>query len=633
MNLERLLRIALVAALVALAAPAFGQDGEDEEEEAEDQAPQQEFLSQGETAIESGFHPTYDLSYDRDQDISSWRHDFNMSYRLSPKMNFRASTNIVTRRNDVLDRDNRQENWNATLNLNVSSAISTGLKYNRVKQVDVRNEDTAEETRTFRNRETVSLSTGYNKSFLSGLTFSLGSTAGIEKNEYSNVKSQGSNQSINASLRYKRGDNLNTEIGYNGTHSLLDAEQGALESTDESFSNTIRATFDYRFSDHSVRGSLSRTAGVKEYPKEQQTERREQDSETANIQTTLGLLEGLTTKVNFHYSKSKANYDIESSKDSDIESRGVDASISYTLGETNLSVSMRSERKRNEYFDFRTGEQRSGSFGATLSHSFGDELDASVQWRVGLVAHMFDDTRNNDQDRDIYDQEGSLELRYQPRRDISAGLNVRVREDQLIYIRTTRSGDTKTSETYAVSPWVRKIFSPRFSVKQTYTLSADYTFYRYEEESNFLIRNFNVTTAADWKVIDPVNLSIQHAYRGQDEGSYIEGEDGVERYGKNSERDEHRLSLSLRYRLFEFIDLEFAHDYSVQTRWTFSEGERQFAWERFDTSISGKATATHTFENGTEFRATLGRKHRDATNIVERQREIWDISLNIVRTF
>ncbi|MBD3367093.1 MAG: hypothetical protein GF405_02820 [Candidatus Eisenbacteria bacterium] len=620
--------VVLLATFALAAAPAQAQDGEGENGEGPTG-----FQGTNDTASQAGFSPKYDLSYNKDQDISSWRHDFSLSYQLSPKMSFRATTNITTRENEVLDRNNRQENWNATLGVNVSSAISTGLKYHRVKQVDIRNEGTDEESKTFRNRENVSLSTSYKKAFLSGLSASLGTSAGIERNEYSNIESRGSNQSVNAALTYRRGDHLTTEIGYSGSHSLLDSEQGALESQDESFNNAIRASFDYTMENHSVRVNMARTAGVKEYPKDEQTERREQDSESANVQTTLGLVEGLTTQIGFNYSRSKATYDIETTKDSEITSRGVDASLSYTLGETNMSATLRSEKKRNEYYDFRTGDQQSGSFGATISHSFGEKLEASVQWRVGLTAHMFDDTRNNDQDRDIYDQESSLNLEYKPRRDLSAGLSVRIREDQLIYIRTSRSGDTKTSETYAVSPWIRKIFSPRFSVKQTYTLSADYTFYRYEEDSNFLIRNFGVQTTANWKVLDPVSLSISHEYRGQDEGSYREDDQGVERYGKNSERDNHRMSLTLKYRIFDVIDFEASHDYSVQTRWTFSDGEREFAWERFDTSASVKANATHEFEDGTKVRLSVGRKHRDATNIVERQKEVWDISLNIVRTF
>lgn len=633
MSVERHLIALLAALLLLVSAPALAQDGGEDGGSDEGEGGGGEFINPLTGPSVTDFHPKYDLSYSRDQDVSVWRHDFTMSYSLTDRMSFRASTNITNRFNEVLDRDNRQENWNAALNLNVSSAISAGVKYNRVKQVDIRNEGTESETKTFRNRETVNLSTSYQKSFLSGLKLSLGTTAGIEENEYSNITSHGSNQSVNASLTYRRGEALTTEIGYSGTHSLLDSEQGALESTDESYNNSVRASFDYKWSTHSVRVNLAQSAGIKEYPKEEQTERREQDSESATVQTTLGLLEGLTTKIGFSYNKSMATYAIESSKNNEITSRGVDASVSYTLGETNFSATLRSQKKRNEYFDFRSGEQVSGSFGTTLSHSFGDELEASVRYRVGLVSHYFDDIRNNDQDRDLYDREGSLELSYKPRRDLTAGMSVRVSEDRLIYIRTSRSGDTKTSQTYAVSPWIRKIFSNRFSVKQTYTLSADYTFYEYDRDSNFLIRNFGIATTADWKVLEPVNLSLSHTYRGQDEGAYTEDEEGVERYGKNSERDEHRMSISLRYRIFDFIDLEVEHDYSVTTRWTFDDGVREFSWERYDTSVSGKASANHTFEDGTEFRMSVGRKHRDATSIVERQREVWDVSLNIVKTF
>ena len=224
-------------------------------------------------------------------------------------------------------------------------------------------------------------------------------------------------------------------------------------------------------------------------------------------------------------------------------------------------------------------------------------------------------------------------MEYTPRNDISTSLTVKMREDNLIYIRTTRTGDNKTSQTYSVHPSITKRFGSRVSVTQKYRLSADYTFYTYDSDANFLIRNFVIDTSLDWSPIDRLKLGGTHEYRAQDEGSYVEDALGVERYGTSSERHNHRLSLSVGYAFFGIIDVEARQVLSTQTKWKIDDGEKDLAWEKFDTTLSGKASADHTLADGTTIKFSFGRTYRDATNILDRQREIWDISVDASKTF
>ncbi len=584
-------------------------------------------------ALEPEFHPTYKITYNRDQDVGTWGHDFDLDYPISRKLRFNSSASITIRENDLLNRVNRQEAWRAGLDYNLTGAVGMGVKFNRSQQVDTRNPGEANEVKTARDKETMDFSTSYTKTHFSGLSTALKVSAGLERNSYSNVESQGSTQDISATIGYEMLEGLDTSFGYTGRHSLLDSKQGDFESKDESSSHAINADFDYEWDVHSFSAGARKSFSTTEYPKEEQTEQRDQETESVDFGASFAPLENLGMDFAFDYSRNQSYYDIETTKDSDIRSRMLSGTIDYRMSSTTFSAQLRTEKDRNEHFSFQSGDTYHDSFGASITHTFGPRLDASFRGNVGLLSYHYDDPEANDQDRDLFDQEALLTVNYKPRGDISADIVLRVKENQLIYIRTTRSGDSKTTNTYSIQPSVRKSFSPRVTVRQSYELSADYTFYEYNRDSNFLIRNFGVTTELDWRMIDGVNTTFKHRYRGQDEGSYVEGDDGIERYGKNSERDDHTLSVIVRHKLFDLIDLEVKQDYSVQRRWVIEGDTRRLSWEKFDTSLSGKASVSHDLEDGTKIRISVTRTLRDATTITERQEDVWNASIMLERTF
>ncbi|MFH1502256.1 MAG: hypothetical protein ABIG03_04340 [Candidatus Eisenbacteria bacterium] len=638
MSSNRFLTI-LVLLVVVLTAPLLWaqEEGEEEEEEEETAEPGQFYGTLRNDAEVSTwdpqFHPVYKLSHTRDQDISAWNHNFNMNYDFSPKISFRASSTIGTRENDVLSRLNRQETWNAALDLAMSSALSTGLKFTRTNQEDIRNQGESNETRSFRERESVNLTTDYRKVYLNGVGVTLGASGGFEQNDYADVSSRGSNQKINAGLRYEAPLGIGTDFHYTGTRSLLDSEQGVTKTTNESTEHTLTGHVEYDWAGNSFSVDLRRGASNKEYPKQEQTEIRTGNTEAIDFSANLAVVEGLTTTTGLSYSRSRTSYDIEPDKSTELKTRAANASIAYVLGQTRFTAELRTEKKRNDYFDTQTGDTYTNSVGASLTHGFGEKLTAVMRGRTSLLSHHYDDAEANDQDRDLFDQEGTLQLDYLPKNGIATSVLIKVRQDELIYIRTSRTGDNKESQTYSIHPSITKSLGSTVSVTQKYELSADYTFYTYDQDSNFLIRSFAVNTGVDWRPLKAVRLSIDHKYRAQDEGAYVEDDDGVERYGKNSERDNKSLTLRFGYKLFTFIDFEIRQTFSIQRKWQMEDGERELSWEKFDTVLTGQATADYELPSGTTLKFNVGRTYRDATSILDRQREVWDISLNIEKTF
>jgi len=642
---KHILAMLAAAVLIAAAAPARA-DGEGEappdslaegEEEPAYLPPgerpfQNREVATGAEAV-SLFHPNYKLTYKRDQDVSSWDHGFQLDYPLSERLSFRAGSQIAIRETEVLNRTNRQENWSAGLDVNVSSAVKMGIALNRIEQLDVRNEGLSNEVRSFREKETIDLTTGYTKTLLSGLDAAINVSAGSEKNVYADVRSRGSAQTIAASLAYAPAADVKGSVTYSGNHSLLDSEQGALESKDESVNHNLGATVDYTWGEHALSANVGRNTSTKEYPKDEQKERRDQDGESTGIKGTFKLLPGFETTLGYDYSRTTSTYDLEPARNSDLATRAVDASVKYSLAGTDVSAELRSETKRNEYYNEQTGDSYGQTLGATVTRRFGDRLNATLRGRMSLYSHHYDDAEENDQDRDLFDQEATFTLDYTPRTDITAGLTLRVREDNLIYIRRTRTGDNKTAQTYSVQPSIKKTFSPTVSVSQRYELSADYTFYTYDKDRNFLVRNFAVTTALDWTVRAPLKATVAHTYRGQDEGSYVEDEAGDVGYGKNSERDDHSIKITAGYEFFDAIDFEVSEEFSVQQKWNVNDGERELSWEKFDTTVTGKAAVDYTLEDGTTLKLSVGRTERDATNLIERQRRIWNINVSIDKTF
>lgn len=653
-----LLTVLLVVFLAVAPAPAQDEEGDEEgqeqvegeetqegdEDEDEETPDHPAFQNTGGQSMAGGslpegyvwfreFHPIYRLEHKRDQDVASWTHGFTMNYPVSPVISFSSGSNIDTRTNDASNRLSRQETWNAGLDMQVTGAVSTGLKFRRTKHLDLQNEGKPNETRSSREKESVKLSTSYHKAHMTGLDLSLGATAGLEKNSYTDVKSRGATQGITGRLLYSPLRGLNTSFTYGGSHSLLDSEQGDLASTDESISHDLSSHVDYGWQKHSFVVDVGRSAGQQEYPKQEQTELKEQESESTSMSANLQLLEALTARLGFSYSRNQLYYRVEPSRNSDITARGVEGHVVYDVGTTSFKADLSSDRKRNDYFDAQTGRNFSNTLTMTLAHVFREGLDATLRGRMNLLSVHYDDFENNDQDRDLFDREATLTVNYKARTDITTGLTVKVREDQLIYIRTSRTGDNKTTQKYAIEPFIRKAFTPSLSASQRYQLSADYTFYDYDKDANFLIRNMSITTNLDWKPFSPLNLGLEHSWRGQDEGSYVEDEFGVEGYGRNSEREDHRLGLALNYKIANLVSIEVKQSLSIQDKWRITEDGRTRVWDKFDTSILGRASTEYSLPDGTTLNVSVARTQREATSISERQRKVWNISANISRTF
>jgi hypothetical protein len=580
------------------------------------------------------FHPSYKLTYGRDQDVSKWGHDFGLSYQLSPKVDFVASSSINTRSNDILNRENRQEIWRTNLNVAVTDAVIMGVKFNRSTQVDVRNEGAPNEVRSEREKETMDLTMGYVKAFLNGVKTSLSASSGMEKNEYSDVRSRGSAQTIAAKFDYDPMENLTSSFGYSGGHSLLDSRQAeGVENQNESFDHALNGTMKYEWDVNSLETSARRSFSTMQYPKEGGIEERERESGAFSVSGAFAPMEDLKMGFDYNYSRSQAYYHVETTKDSDITGHSVKGSIEYTFSGVRFTTNLGSERKANEYFNFQTGDTHHDTFSMSLSRDFGDRFDVDLRGRMSLLSHQYEDTAANDQDRDLFEQEVTLNLSYKPRTSITASLNLKIKENDLIYMRTSRTGDNKTTQTYSLQPTLRIQVSPAVTLTQKYTLSADYAFYTFDHTSNFLIRGLSISTDLGWSPMAGLSLDATHKYTGQDEGSYVEDEFGVERYGRSSERDDHRISLKARYTFFDLIDIEAKQDLSVRRKWTIRDGVRQLSWEKQDTRFTGKASVDYKLEDDSTLRISVARTLRDAANITEQQADVWDISATLDKTF
>jgi len=625
----------LVLALAALA-PAQDEDGDEGDLGAppDTGAGQVQTPRLGEpTRTGAANRPNYKLVYKRDQDSSSWDHTFGLRYRVSDRVNFQAGSSIVIRETDALNRVNRQERWNAALDVGVTSAITMAVKLDRTSQSDVRSQGASGEVRSFREKETADLSTTYSKTMLSGITTTLGMTAGLEKNKYADVRSRGSAQTISAAVGYSPTAALKGNLNYSGRHSLLDSEQGALRSSDESVSQSLGADIGYTWGKHAFNVTMNRSTSANEYPKEEQKERREQENRNTTANATLKLLPDMDLTLGYDYSRNRSSYALDPGRDNEVTGRTVSASLNYTLAGVRLTSQFTSDAKRNEYYNEQTGDTYGKTLSVTATRDFGTRLKATLNGRTTLYSHHFDDVEENDQDRDLYDQEAMLKLDYRVGGSISAGLTLRVREDQLVYIRRTRTGDNKTAQTYLLQPFITKTLSRSMSLTQRYELSADYTFYTFDEDRNFLIRNLGITTEFRWSGLSSLDVTLSHRYVSQDEGAYVRGADGVARYGKSSERDDHTLGVTVKYKLFDEIRIEASQDFTVQQRWTVEDQERRLSWERHDARLTGKAAVDYELADGTTLKVSVARTDRDATNIVEQQRRVWDISVSIDKTF
>jgi hypothetical protein len=162
------------------------------------------------------------------------------------------------------------------------------------------------------------------------------------------------------------------------------------------------------------------------------------------------------------------------------------------------------------------------------------------------ISRMLYDDKKQDRDDLRFLLDGALG--YRPRTGFDCRLTGSWRQQKTVYIPAANSRNSLTAKSYGVGAELGLQVTPAVKVTQTYKMTADYSFYDFNESSNILSRTTEVRTGLQATLGQKAKLGLDHSYRFKDSGRYVRDFPGAPRlYAKASGETYQFLTLTTRY--------------------------------------------------------------------------------------
>lgn len=158
---------------------------------------------------------------------------------------------------------------------------------------------------------------------------------------------------------------------------------------------------------------------------------------------------------------------------------------------------------------------------------------------------LYDDKKQDKDDLRIL-LDGALA--YRPRSGFDCRLTAQWRKQQTVYIPAANSRNSFTAKSYAMGAELGFAVTPLVKLTQSYRMTADYSFYDFNESSNVLSRTTDVRTGLASTLGSKAKLNLDHTFRFKDSGLYVRATPGAPRlYAKASGETTQNLALTTRY--------------------------------------------------------------------------------------
>jgi hypothetical protein len=204
------------------------------------------------------------------------------------------------------------------------------------------------------------------------------------------------------------------------------------------------------------------------------------------------------------------------------------------------------EKSRNTFQTATTGYgNQVTTLRQILRRPLGPRLAAVTTGEASINRMMYDDKK---QDRDDLRFLLDGALQYRPRSGFDCRLTGQWRTQQTVYIPAANSRNSVTAKSYAMGAELGLQVTPLVKVTQSYKMTADYSFYDFNEGSNVLSRTTEVRTGLQSTLGSKAKLGVDHSFRFKDSGLYVRDTPGAPRlYAKASGETIQILALTTRY--------------------------------------------------------------------------------------
>jgi hypothetical protein len=259
---------------------------------------------------------------------------------------------------------------------------------------------------------------------------------------------------------------------------------------------------------------------------------------------------------------------------------------------------------------------------ADLTRPIGERVKLAASVESGLLQDFYDDRKL---DRDQLRSETSLGVTYDPSPGVRARGSYTTRQVETVNIRRARAAQNQINEQYQIAADYSATLPLGALVTQSFQISADYTYFTYDEEANQLTRTNRVTS----KITVPLWLNsegyLEHLYQRSDAGAYVYRAGGTERaYSRGSETLRQYLKARLSYTLWEVVTLKAEEAIDVNGRRDLARGTRTRSDKRtFTMEAQFERELTDQLKVNGFFSRTLSTQEDD----------YWNIRAEVVKSF
>ncbi|MGD9402072.1 MAG: hypothetical protein PVF95_07380 [bacterium] len=588
-------------------------------------------------------HPSVEFSFSKEKDVGNWDARIALNQQFGAKFTARLNASIRNHENTTLNRADASDGTSASLSYQLNPDVSFSLNYNSTVLANWYNlKGGAPDDRKKRGSFTVAAD--MSKALTSGLGLRVHFGGGATQNSYTNQRNSGNQGDLGASMTFNPlGSSLRASADYTSKQSFLNSEladsTGALtlETKDKTVSQNLsfNVGFDL-FPGMRVGTNFLANDEQKQRPEqltnEQETERNKRRGVSVN--TNYRFSDRFTWEAAVSLSRSKRRFLVRYDRNSDVNNAAINGSMKIIpwSGAT-LSMGGKWSDARSEYITADTGNSIQKSLSLKYAQKLGPKADVSFSALSDLSVTAYDDKVANFKDRDLLTNRYRLDFGYKLRPRISLSLGGEFSDETNVYTQSKQSASNRNAERYRVTGAYDIKTWKSVSINQRYEISQVFTDYHYDDTRNTLVRNSNINTSVDFKIVSSLGLNLRHNYKYQDQGSYRR-EGGQRLYGRATESESHLLSIAVNYKMGKHLNFRIRQGFFTDTRWKYQDdGSKELEYVVQNTDISGRVGFNYKIGDTSElaFHVEHNRKEGDRVNAAFRN--YWNAEIRAKHIF
>jgi hypothetical protein len=495
----------------------------------------------------------------------------------------RGVFNLSTEQTDYRLQDRRDTN--NTLTANIIQFNATGLSYdasisdlryfNRVVTVTNATQD------LFNNSQKVGANAFYTRLLQRGFAFNTKTSLGAGRSEQTFLNDNTQDGALGVGIRYFRGGQFNaTARGYFHLISQ-DAESGGrnfsgLGTAEDSVlaraslvvrdSSTVRAEYS-RFTSKEDYLELPRDSfGAQQFDASKiAPEQQSRDVRNVVIDARFKPLRawGVVVTAKAEHTDGATYFAEAKQRTSRDTGNSFAGAVEYVTGPANR-IKFDVDTRRGTHW---LGPERAGSYDDedtnlrfTWIQTLTGTLSASAQAGASLNQSFYVDT---DRDRDQRFQFANLRFTSKIIPKVSASAYLSVGKTDYVNIKSSQSQDNRAETIYELRPEYTYAITPRISLTQKYWMNIQYADFVFQENENYLDRNFTFSNQLNVKLTTNISADFYYGIRFYNKGSYLRPNPDAERVleiYQEERRDEFKLKF--RYAIDKHIALTGLNEYN-----------------------------------------------------------------------